>query len=82
MSKPLRRHFFCCRKTNIGQHLQPHCRTLPPIPVAVFEVKIGVFEFLGLAIFTVSKIAFHFDFESIENVFKCELGNYIPDKYF
>ena len=46
------------------------------------EIKIGVLEFLGSTILTASKIAFRFDFETIENVFKSEIGNYITNKYF
>ena len=34
MSKPLQQHFFCQPKTNIGQHLQQHCRMLLLIPMA------------------------------------------------
>ena len=63
---------------------------MPPlIPMAIFdfwgvkiEIKIGVLEFLGSTILTASKIAFRFDFETIENVFKSEIGNYITNKYF
>ena len=41
MRKPLRRHFFCRRKTNIGRHLRRHCRMPPPIPMAVEQQKLA-----------------------------------------
>ena len=31
---PLRWHFFCRRKTNIGRHLRRHCRMPSRIPMA------------------------------------------------
>ena len=41
MRKPLQRHFFYRRKTNIGGHLRQHCRMLASIPMAV-HMKLGV----------------------------------------